>query len=522
LSNSMKRFLRSFLVCLVVGYFPLIFLWKSNLDQVSPSTVTQNLLFTLVYVLVVYGFWFLLCRSPEKTAILSCVTAIFVFSFGHLFNAIGNRVILGLSIGYAKLFLVWFLIFVAVCIWILRARRVPDPFPVFYIVGLLVVFNLVSIITFSVQANKPNSQPAAASGVIKSNTEKLPDIYYIVLDAYARADILKSVVGYDNSAFINALKERGFYLPECAFSNYNGTELTISSVLNMDTLENLGVPVSSQTQHEAQYTNLIHHNQISKTLRSYGYQFITGRGYAAFNDINTSDVYLNYAEDQGITDDVAEKRFTGLYFNTTIFRVISELYKNSPERFSMLPVWLVSDPENDQSLNVANFWYHQNNYMFDSLEKIPDRPGNYFVYAHINAPHGPYVYRSDGSFRFPLNDQPEAVEYVDMVKYVNQRMLAVIDALVKNSETPPIIIIQADHGIHKLTAGLDKHKILSAYYLPGILSDPPYKTMTPVNNFRLILKNYFDPSVQLIPDTMQVRFTNQFEQVNSSCDLKPK
>jgi hypothetical protein len=522
LSNSVKPFLRSFLVCLVVGYFPLIFLWKSNLDQVSPSTVVQTLFYTFFYILVVFGAWYLICRSPEKTAILSCVTAIFVFSFGHLFNAIGNRSVFGLSIGYAKLFLVCFLIFVAVCIWILRARKVPDPFSVFYIVGLLVIFNLVSIITFSLQANKSNTRPAAASASVKTNPGKLPDIYYIVLDAYARDDILKSVVGYDNSAFINGLKERGFYLPECAFSNYNGTELTISSVLNMDTLEHLGVPVNSRTQYEAQYTDLIHHNQVSKILRSYGYQFVTGRGYSAFNDISTSDVYLNYAEDQGISDDVAEKRFTGLYFNTTIFRVFSEIYKNNPEHFSMLPVWLVSDPENDQSLSVANFWYHQNNYMFDSLEKIPDRPGSYFVYAHINAPHGPYVYRSDGSFRFPLNDQSEAVEYVDMVKYVNQRMLEVIDALLKKSETPPIIIIQADHGIHKLTTGLDKHKILSAYYLPGKLSYPPYKTITPVNDFRLILKNYFDPSVQIIPDTMQVRFTNQFEPVNSSCDLKPK
>ena len=37
-----------------------------------------------------------------------------------------------------------------------------------------------------------------------------PDVYYIILDSYAREDFLKAVYDYDNLEFIKALQDRGF------------------------------------------------------------------------------------------------------------------------------------------------------------------------------------------------------------------------------------------------------------------------------------------------------------------------
>jgi hypothetical protein len=39
-----------------------------------------------------------------------------------------------------------------------------------------------------------------------------PDVYYFILDSYTRADLLKEAYGYDNSPFLDALRERGFYV----------------------------------------------------------------------------------------------------------------------------------------------------------------------------------------------------------------------------------------------------------------------------------------------------------------------
>ena len=238
-------------------------------------------------------------------------------------------------------------------------------------------------------------------------------------------------------------------------------------------------------------------------------------------DINDSDLYLNYFQDIGGIDDLDQKRFTNLYLNTTIYRIVSELYKNNPENFSFLPYWLSVTRESDPYLQEASFWYYQNNYMFDSLEKIPEKPGNYLVYAHIIAPHGPYVFRSDGSFRYPLDTQDEKILYADAITYLNRRILEIVDTLQSNSTTQPVIIIQGDHGIHKLTSGLDKNKILSAYYLPAVLQVEPYPTITPVNDFRLVIKNYFDHSMELLPDILYVKWADNDLPVSSSCDLQP-
>lgn len=41
--------------------------------------------------------------------------------------------------------------------------------------------------------------------------ENPPDIYWIILDAYGRADLFEQVYGYDNQGFLDFLRERGFW-----------------------------------------------------------------------------------------------------------------------------------------------------------------------------------------------------------------------------------------------------------------------------------------------------------------------
>ena len=41
-----------------------------------------------------------------------------------------------------------------------------------------------------------------------------PDVYYVILDGYARADALATHYGYDNEPFLDALRERGFVVAD--------------------------------------------------------------------------------------------------------------------------------------------------------------------------------------------------------------------------------------------------------------------------------------------------------------------
>ena len=66
-----------------------------------------------------------------------------------------------------------------------------------------------------------------------------PDVYYIILDTYARADRIETELGFDNSGFITELEEMGFYVADCSRSNYNNTHNSIVSSLNMSYLPEL-------------------------------------------------------------------------------------------------------------------------------------------------------------------------------------------------------------------------------------------------------------------------------------------
>ena len=86
--------------------------------------------------------------------------------------------------------------------------------------------------------------------------------------------------------------------------------------------------------------------------------------------------------------------------------------------------------------------------------------------------------------------------YIYEIEYINARMLTIVAEILANSTTPPIIIIQGDHGFGEG----DNFPILNAYYLPGIDPEVLYPTISPVNCFRLVFNEYFGSNLILLPD----------------------
>ncbi len=59
------------------------------------------------------------------------------------------------------------------------------------------------------------------------STDKLPDIYFIILDGYGDDEILQKYYQYDNSDFIEYLEGSGFTVPAKTYSNYAKTSASI-------------------------------------------------------------------------------------------------------------------------------------------------------------------------------------------------------------------------------------------------------------------------------------------------------
>ena len=238
-SQLLSRILRAFLLVLLVGLTPLISLWNLNLVQIQSVVVIQPLLVTLLLILIISGVWLLASRSLEKAALLASVTFLFVFTFGHVYNLIKGKMLFGFSIGFVKLFIIYLVVLVILIIMVFRIREIPKHLFLYLnsVIAILFIVNLLPILVHEIKLIRPNSQQQQTLRQVQNKSTGQRDIYYIVLDAYARQDILKFLLNYDNSAFLSALKDRGFYIPPCGFSNYDGTDLTIASVLNYDFLQ---------------------------------------------------------------------------------------------------------------------------------------------------------------------------------------------------------------------------------------------------------------------------------------------
>jgi hypothetical protein len=101
--------------------------------------------------------------------------------------------------------------------------------------------------------------------------------------------------------------------------------------------------------------------------------------------------------------------------------------------------------------------------------------------------------------------------YVQQLKYVNNRTIGLLDELLANSPNPPIIVLQADHGLRwRLNKEIPQRNtpeiykecfsILNAYYLPDCDYSQLYDSISPVNTFRVILNNYFHTEFELLKD----------------------
>ena len=97
---------------------------------------------------------------------------------------------------------------------------------------------------------------------------------------------------------------------------------------------------------------------------------------------------------------------------------------------------------------------------------------------------------------------------MNQTKYLNKKIETLVDDILKNSKTPPVIILQADHGPGMLTdfdssantCLRERFSPFAAYYLPGVDPSAIPQDITPVNLFRIVFNEYFDTGLVLLPN----------------------
>ncbi len=330
----------------------------------------------------------------------------------------------------------------------------------------------------------PSPPPAAATAPLRK-----PSIYYIILDGYARSDVLADIYGVDNSEFIQGLTERGFFVARESRANYCQTYLSLASSLNMTYLDAVAQRTGEDSDDRRPLQDLLRNNAVAALLREQGYTYAAfATGYAE-GELSAADIYRSAPW--------STTQFqTGLISTTPVSPVISLQYENHRQRVR---------------------------YAFEHLPEMAEESQPVFVVAHIASPHPPFVFGpegeaitpnreftfSDGSHYTSEASRDEYIRgYSGQVRYISEQAEALIDAILARSLEPPVIIVQADHGpgsrLNWYSAEQsdlrERMAILNAYYLPDGGAQWLYDEITPVNTFRLVFNHYLGTHFPILED----------------------
>jgi hypothetical protein len=521
LQTITRFFERGLFAPFLLSIQPVLQLFLINVAELDFSEILRSIFAALLFASIIFAALYLILRDWIKSSLVASLFILLFFLFGDVSDWIvktfglgpvrANFLILALV---AVIMIVWF--------WVVRSRIKNTKTLNLYFNLLSVLFLINSVIQMrnylienGVSFN-PTIPPAPVTAVHLAAPR--PDIYYIILDAYGRNDILQTIYDFDDSSFLNALKARGFYIAEEASSNYIQTMLSLSSSLNMDYIQSLkadGVKIENR----ADLISILQDSKVRSVLAQNGYQTVSFRNeYKA--TMPNADIYYDDSE-AGLVYPVTA--FESILIDHTLVRVLTVL-----PAFHKALIEMPYDTHRHYILSS-----------FSMLQETPALDGDYFIYAHIIAPHPPFVFDENGialphDEPFKLADANQFIKdhsrkayitgYRQQMQYINTLVLEAVDAILAKSKTPPIIIIQGDHGpgayLHwsslEKTLPAERFSILNAYYFPDQDYSLLYPSISPINSFRVVLNKYFGGKFGLLPDRhyySQWSFPFEFKEV---------
>jgi hypothetical protein len=490
---------------LLAAAYPVIFLYAQNVHEaIAPFEVLVPLGISLGITLGVLLIFRALSRNAAAAALISTLLVALFFTYGEAWQQIGDFLL-----GRWELVVAW-VVLALVGIWLIWRFRGLAPrltMPLNAIGGVLLGFNLLLIGAFflNVRPTVAVSGPGLTMNPAPPANEKLPDVYWVILDRYASNNVIEKYFNYDDSPFLDELRKRGFYIAEHATANYVKTALSMTSSRSMDYLDFTALQAQATADNDwgPLYRGLGQPFQVDHYLGSAGYRFIylgTYWGPTARN----AGAEINYVYDQLTSE------FLDVLQSSTMLSAFQGLGPQAPYDWR------------------RNRW-NQTRYEWASLNRASTISGPKFVHAHFALPHDPYVFHADGSFvsEEEEKERPRIVNYVDQMQFANAQVLSWLDSLLAVPPAQrPIVIIQSDEGpfpprYAANEIGFDwttatpeelehKYGILSAFYTPGKTPAEAglYDSITPVNQFRAIFHAYFGLDLPLLPDRNYV-FTNQ-------------
>ncbi|NQU94802.1 MAG: hypothetical protein HQ549_01040 [Candidatus Omnitrophica bacterium] len=515
---------------------PVLFLFAFNIGQLSFHQIIVPLLVVLGMTFTAMLLLYLFLKNAKKAGIIITIFWISFFSYRTVYVLIEGWHVWGFIIGcHQFLSFAWVVLFVGSAYFTVKTRSDLHGFTKFLNISAIsiVAISLVNISTYEFktriisQSNKLIKKNRTVRAHI-NNRDVLPNIYYIILDGYAREDILKELYEYDNAAFLEYLKQKGFYIANRSRSNYCKTHLSLASSLNSDFIHNLLDRIDVESDSIRPLNYLLNDSKVVRFLKERGYKFISFASGYSITEIKNADMYI---EPVRFWDE-----FTIALVNTTPLPYVIDMLSNSNRYFRRL-----------RRYHPLNLYKKKILYALDHLADVAKSEEPVFVFSHIICPHPPFIFGRDdekldlaeefsisGSHLVSLlYEKSEGRRlYLKQLIFINSKIKLIIDRILSESSRPSIIILQADHGSNFISLKKDDVNnvdlkdlfcIFNAYFFSDNDYRHLYDSITPVNTFRVIFNQYFGAQYDLLEDESYLsikkrpfKFINVSDKINSS------
>lgn len=479
---------------ILLALYPALALLAANIHEIEPGEGMRALLVSALLGLAVWGLAHLAINDPLKAAMAASLVVLFFFAYGHVYTLLQSVNIGGIALGRHR-FLgpIWGMLLV------LGLQRVQTG--VRDLVRMTRTLNLVSalLLGFSVSQLvfsevqdffleiQQASDPAALESIRLPADFPAPDIYYIVLDGYSRDDLLLKRYHLDITPFLEEMRDLGFYYAQCGQSNYAQTKMSLSATLNMDYIENFFPDAAAGASSSHGLEPYLLNSAVRQNLEQLGYRTVAFETGFIWTEMKDANIFLSPGDE--LKDSAKWLRglngFEVLLLDSTASRLVRNLLTVFGQRFE----GEIGNPELTQRERTL--------FVLDKLDEFAESRTPQFIFAHIVSPHSPFVFDTEGDIPAPGGEERDL--YAQQTAYLNKRIRETVGSILSEAETPPIIIIQSDHGVG-LASPADRMHNLGLYFLPHGGERLLYPQITPVNVFRIIFRHYFGVEMPLLED----------------------
>ncbi len=482
---------------ILFSVYPILFYYSHNIGQVNPENIVKPIAITGAGA--IFGWWFLrlILKDWRRSGGIVSVFLLLFFSYGHA------RTNIDIAKATYALPAIWISILLLVSFGIIKSKaKFVNGTKILNVISLvLLTFVALNIGMFHIRSSLSNREYSVIDPGdyinIKDPQQVYPDIYFIILDAYAREDILKEIYNFDNAEFLDFLKDNGFYVADKAISNYGQTGLSLGACFNLTYLDKWFEAIGKYRIDRKPLRKIIEFGFVTRFLKERGYKIVSFASDRDETQLKSADIYLR----------------TGMKIDE---------FQTGLKNITPLP----DLAKKDKDTNRFDLFRQKVLYVLDNLGKvanIPDSPK--FVFAHIELPHPPFVFGPNGEHiqleaRFNDYDGDMLIKkgrisleqyiksYRNQVIFCNKKIKESIKNILSNSPTKPIIMVLGDHGPRSGVVWNNPYKtdvrecmsILNAYYLPDGDHSNLYPEISPVNSFRVVFNQFFGTDFELLED----------------------